>query len=328
MIRSAKSVLAVLAASVSIGLAPCAVAQDARYPSRPVTFIVPFPAGGSADAISRGLAENLSARWGQPVVVVNRPGGGTLIGLSAIASAPADGYTIGMNSISHVVQPAVRAKMPFDPVDGFSYVSKVLEAPFVLTTNASLPIRSVSELTTYMRDNPGKSNYASFGIGSAGHIFFEMLLQHTGARATHVPYKGTGEATMGQLNGDAPFMFDMIVSPMPHIEAGKLRPLMVTTAVRSKQLPDVPTSKELGMPELEMPTWFGVVGPRGLPADVQRELNAAVVAALRHPALVAVIEKSGLTPAPSTPEAFRSFVERSIASIGKAASAARIPKVD
>ncbi|MBN9428822.1 MAG: tripartite tricarboxylate transporter substrate binding protein [Burkholderiales bacterium] len=322
------SVLGALALSLSVCLAPGAVAQEGKYPSKPVTFVVPFPAGGSADSVSRALAENLSQRWSQPVVVVNRPGGGTLIGLNSIASAAPDGYTIGMNSISHVVQPAVRAKLPFHPVEGFTYISKVLEAPFVLTTNASLPVKSVPELTTYLREHPGKANYASFGVGSAGHIFFEILLQHSGVQAIHVPYKGTAEATMAQIAGDAPFMFDMIVSPMPHIKTGKLRPLMVTTSARSKQLPDVPTSKELGITDLEMPTWFGLVGPKGIAPAVLQELNAAVTAALRNPAIVEVIEKNGLTPAPSSPEEFRSFVERSINTISRAAQAAKIPKVD
>src|SRR5690606_15854317 len=155
-----------------------------------------------------------------------------------------------------------------DPVEDFTFITKLLEAPWVLTVNASMPVKSVDELTAFMKDKPGVLNYASFGVGSAGHILAEILFQHTGAQGTHVPYKGTAEATVAQLNGDAPLMFDMIVSPLPHIREGTLRPLMVTTATRSKELPDVPTSKELGITDLIMPTWFGLIGPKGMPEDI------------------------------------------------------------
>ena len=303
-------------------------AQTDTFPSKAVTVIVPFPAGGSADAASRSLAQKLSTRWKQPVIVVNRPGAGTTIGLNATATAAPDGYTIGMNSISHIVQPAVRAKLPYDSLNDFTFISKVLEAPFVLTVNASLPIHSVAQLVTYAKENPQKLNYASFGVGSAGHIFFEILAQQTGINATHVPYKGTGEATVAQLNGDSPLMFDMITSPLAQIKAGKLRPLLVTTATRSLELPTVPTSREVGIVELEMPTWFGMIGPKGIAPAIVSELNAAIVEALNAPDLIALIEKQGMTPAPSTPEQFRKFVQDSIATVQRAALAANIPKVD
>ena len=307
---------------------PSLHAQSEVFPSKAVTLIVPFPAGGSADATSRSLAQKLSARWKQPVIVVNRPGAGTTIGLNATATATPDGYTIGMNSISHIVQPAVRAKLPYDSVADFTFISKVLEAPFVLTVNAALPINSIAELVTYAKANPEKLNYASFGVGSAGHIFFEILSQQTGIRATHVPYKGTGEATVAQLNGDSPLMFDMITSPLQQIRSGKLRPLLVTTATRSNELPNVPTSRESGIVELEMPTWFGMVGPKGVPPMIVAELNAAIVEALKAPDIVALIEKQGMAPAPSTPEEFKKFVQDSIAIIQRAATLAAIPKVD
>ncbi|MDB5822425.1 MAG: hypothetical protein JWR21_1129 [Herminiimonas sp.] len=314
--------------SIAMAFAQTASAQGNTYPNKLLTLVVPFPAGGSADSVSRLLAKNLSERWRQPVVVINRPGAGTMIGLNAIATAAPDGYTIGIDSISHIVQPAVRAKILYDSLNDFTYISKLLEAPFVLTVNSSLPIYSVSDLTAYLKANPQKLNFASFGMGSAGHIFFEIYMQHTGTKATHVPYKGTGEATMAQLNGDAPLMFDMIVSPMPHIKNNRLRPLMVTTASRSKDLPDVPTSKELGIPELVMPTWFGLVGPKGISPEIQKELNSAVLAALRSPDMVELTAKQGLTPTPSTPEEFRKFVADSIRTMEKAAEVAKIAKVD
>jgi tripartite-type tricarboxylate transporter receptor subunit TctC len=318
----------IVVVSVAAMMAQIAFAQTDTFPSKPVTLIVPFPAGGSADNMARMLAKHVGDRWRQNVVVVNRPGAGTIIGLGATANAAPDGYTIGMNSISHIVQPAVRARLPFDPVNDFSYITKLLEAPFVLTVNSGLPVKSVAELTSFMKANPGKVNYASFGVGSAGHIFVEILLQHTGAIATHVPYKGTGEATMAQLNGDAPIMFDMITSPLQHIRSGKLRPLLVTTSTRSKELPDVPTGKELGISGLVMPTWFGLIGPKGIPANIQSEINAAFTSALRSPDIVAALDKQGLLAAPSTPEELRTFVVSSIDTINKTAAAANIQKVD
>ena len=320
----AKALLLLCVAS----MAPLAVASEGKFPSKPVTLIVPFPSGGSADAVGRILAKKLSDRWGQQVLVVNRPGAGTIIGLNATATAAPDGYTIGINSISHIVQPAVRSRLPYDPVNDFTFITKLLEAPYVLTVNSSLPIHSVADLTAYMNANPGKMNYASFGVGSSGHIFVEILLQHTRTEATHVPYKGTAEATMAQLNGDAPLMFDMIVSPLPHIKKGTLRPLMVTTENRSKDLPDIPTSKELGIDDLIMPTWFGLIGPKGIPPHIVKELNIAFVEALRSPEISAALEKQGLTPKPGTPEELRKFVVDSINTISKAAATANIPKVD
>lgn len=308
-------------------LAPAHAAKP-QFPDKPVTMIVPFPAGGSADAMARMLAARMSKRWNQPVIITNRPGAGTIIGLQAVANASPDGYTIGVNSISHVVQPAVRSRLPYDPVNSFTFISKLVDAPFVLTVNSALPIRTATELVDYLRKHPGKLNYASFGVGSAGHIFFEMLLQGTGVQATHVPYKGTGEATMAQLNGDTPLMFDMIVSSMPHIRGGALRPLLVTTPERSPMLPDIPTGKELGLKDLDMPTWFGMVGPRGIPPDVLQELNAAVSQALQDPEIVQAIDKQGLTPRPTTPQAFQAFVKDSIASLVRATEVAQIPKLD
>lgn len=309
-------------------LMPAAHAENATFPDKPVTMIVPFPAGGSADTVARMLARRMSQRWNQSVIVINRAGAGTIIGLQTIAKATPDGYTIGIDSISHVVQPAVRTNLPYDALKSFTFISKLVDAPFVLTINAKLPIHTLPELVEYLRQNPGKLNYASFGVGSAGHIFFEMLLQSAAVKATHVPYKGTGEATIAQLNGDAPLMFDMIVSSLPHIQNGELRPLLVTTPERSPMLPDTPTGKELGLKNMDMPTWFGLVGPRGLPTDVVKELNAAAAQALQDPAIVKAIEEQGLTPRPTTPEAFQAFAKSSVETLSHATEVAHIPKLD
>ena len=305
-----------------------AVAQNASFPDRPVKIIVPFPAGGSADGVSRLLADKLTQIWKQPVITENKPGGGTLIGLNAIAKAVPDGYTVGIDSISHIVQPAVRRNLPFRPIEDFEFVTRVMEAPFVLTVNAKLPIHDLKELLAYTKANPGKLNYASFGVGSAGHIFFEILSQQTGIKAEHIPYKGTGEATTAQIAGDVALHFDAVTSNLPFIKSGKLRALLVTTAARYRGLPDVPTSREAGIPALEMPTWFGVVAPRGVPPETVRKLNAGFVEALQLPDVQSALYAQGLTATPSSPDEFRSFAVRSLDSIRSAARTGNIPMVD
>lgn len=309
-------------------LAPFANAANAGYPNKPVTMIVPFPPGGSSDTIARMLAQRMSQRWNQSVIVVNRPGAGTIIGLGDIAKAPPDGYTIGIDSLSHVVQPAIRSHLSYDPLKSFTFISEIVDAPFVLTVNSALPIHSVSELVDYLRKKPSGLNYASFGVGSAGNIYMEMLLHSTGVKAIHIPYKGSSEATLAELRGDAPMMFDMILSSIPHIRKGELRPLLVTTPERSSMLPDTPTAKELGLKDLNMPTWFGLIGPHGIPPDEVREINAAARQALQDPAIVKAIDEQGLTPRPTTPEAFRLFVQNSIKFFGHAVEVTHIPKLD
>ena len=305
-----------------------ALGQSDNYPLRPVKLIVPFPAGGSADFVARKIAEKLSARWKQPVIVENKPGGGTIIGLNAIAKAVPDGYTIGMNSISQIIQPSVRVSLPYDTMEDFEFITKVMEAPFVLTVNTSLPIMNLKDLIAYANANPGKLNYASFGIGSAGHIFFEILAQQTGIKAVHIPFKGTSEATAAQLSGDVALMFDLAMSPLPHIKQGKLRALIVTTSHRFRELPDTPTSREAGIPELEMPTWFGIVAPRGIPPAILKQLNMSIAQVMQSPDLIAALDKQGMSSVPNSPEEFRAFIARSVKQIGDAATAANIPKVD
>lgn len=305
-----------------------ALAQSDSYPMRPVKLIVPFPAGGSADFVSRMISERLSTLWKQPVIVENKPGGGTTIGLNAIAKAAPDGYTIGMNSISHIIQPAVRTTLPYDTLEDFEFITKVMEAPFVLTVNARLPIMNLKDLVAYANSNPGVLNFASFGVGSAGHIFFEILAQHTGIKAVHIPYKGTSEATAAQLAGDVALMFDLAMSPLPHIKQGKLRALLVTTSQRFRELPDTPTSREVGIPELEMPTWFGIVAPRGIPPAILNKLNASIAQVMQSPDLISTLEKQGMSSVPNSSEEFRAFAVRSVRQIRDAATAGNIPKVD
>jgi tripartite-type tricarboxylate transporter receptor subunit TctC len=298
------------------------------FPDKPVRIVVPFPPGGSADFVGRLVAEKLTAMWGKPVLVENRPGGSATIGLGVVAKSPPDGHTIGIATGSLAIQPAIRITMPYDTLADFEFVTQVMETPFVLTVNSALPVNSLRELVAYAKANPGKLNIGSFGVGSTPHILAEILAQQTGTKIVHVPFKGSPEAIAAQLAGDVPLNFDIGMSPMPHIKAGKLRPLVVTSSRRFRELPDTPTGVEAGVPELEMPTWFGFLAPRGIPPDTLRTLNTSIVQVLKTPEVAAAFDKQAMTVVTSTPEEFRAFVTLSMQRVASAVRAANIPKSD
>lgn len=308
-------------------LAPCAgIAQT--YPDKTVRIVVPFPAGGSADFVGRIVAEKLTALWNKPVIVDNRPGGSAMIGLNAIAKSAPDGYTIGINTLGFAIQPAIRNTMPYDSLHDFEFITQIMETPFVLTVNSNLPIASLKELVTYAKANPDKLNIGSYGVGSTPHILAEILAQQAGIKIVHVPFKGSSDGMTAQLANQVQLNFDVVMSPLPHIKQGRLRPLLVTSSRRYRELPDTPTGIELGIPELEMPTWFGFVAPKNLPPDVLKKLNESIVQVLKSPEAAAAFEKQAMSIVTSSPEEFRAFVARSIRGVARAAAAANIPKAD
>ena len=305
-----------------------AAGTAAAFPDKPVRIIVPFPPGGSADFVGRLVAERLTTAWGKPVLVENRPGGSATIGLGAVAKSAPDGHTIGIATGSFAIQPAIRITMPYDSLNDFEFVTQIMESPFVLTVNSSLPVNSLKDLIAYAKSNPGKLNIGSFGVGSTPHILAEILAQQTGTKIVHVPFKGSSDGMAAQLAGDVPLNFDVVMSPLPQIKQGRLRPLVVTSQRRYKELPDTPTGVEAGIPELEMPTWFGVLAPKGVPADTLKALNTAIVQVLKQPDVGAAFDKQAMTVVTSTPEEFRGFVTRSMQRVATAVRAAGIPKSD
>jgi tripartite-type tricarboxylate transporter receptor subunit TctC len=279
----------------------------AQYPQRAIRMIVPFPPAGATDIVGRIVAQKLSERLGQPVVVENRPGAGGAIGSDIAAKSAPDGYTILMaTSSTHSVGPALQ-KLPYDPIKDFAAITHVADVPNVLVVSPKLPVANLKEFIAYAKANPGKLNFASSGMGTIVHLngeFFKML---TGVDIVHVPYKGTALSIPDLANGSVAMLFDSLASAMPNIKSGTVKPLALNAPRRSHLLPDVPTLAEAGLPAFDRYTWFGMFAPAGTPPDIVRRLQSETVAALKAPDLRERFDAVGAEPVGSTSE---QFVER------------------
>ena len=271
-----------LLAFSALAAAPMAGAQ--AYPAKPIRIVVPFPPGGATDILARAVAQKLTDAWGQAVVVDNRPGAGGNIGSEIVAKAAPDGYTLEMGTVgTHAINASLYAKMPYDHVKDFAPVILVAGVPNVLVVNPSLPVSSVQELIAYAKANPGKLNFASSGNGTSIHLAGELFKVMAGVQMTHIPYKGSAPALQDLIGGQVQLMFDNLPPSLPHIKAGKLRALAVTSATRSSALPDTPTIAESGLPGFEASSWFGVLAPAGTPPAIIAKLNAEIAAWLASP---------------------------------------------
>ena len=266
-------------------LAAClpAAAFAQGYPTRPVRLIIPFSAGGAADVPARILMQRMSEALGQQVVVENRPGAGSTIGAEAAARAVADGYTLFLLSNTHFVSAALHRKLAYDPLNDYTPVTQVTSAPNVLIVHPSLPAKSVRELIALAKAQPGRIDYASSGNGSTQHLTGALFTRMAGIEMTHIPYRGSGPVTADLLAGQVMVGFPGIAGMLPHIKSGRLRPLGVTGAKRSPELPHVPTIAEAGVTGYEMVAWFGVAAPKGLPREIQMKLHGELLRLLRIP---------------------------------------------
>jgi tripartite-type tricarboxylate transporter receptor subunit TctC len=303
-----KSLLLLLALAVTV-----VNAQD--YPSRPVRIIVPFPPGGTTDIVARLVADRLGSALGQPAVIENRGGGGGAIGATEIARAAPDGYTLGIATVStHGVNPAINPKLPYDALRDFTPISNLATVPNVVSANPSLGVHDLKELITRAKANPGKITYASAGNGSLSHMLGELFKSSTSTDLLHVPYKGVGPALNDTLGGQVNILFDNLPSSLPHIQSGKLRALAVSSAARLESLPEVPTFAEAGVPQLNDPSWFGLVGPAKLPEAILSRVHKAVASALAAPDVRDRMRQAGAVPAGNAPSEFaaqiRAEVER------------------
>jgi tripartite-type tricarboxylate transporter receptor subunit TctC len=290
------SAVVILAAGLSGG------ASAADFPSRQITFIVPYTPGGTTDIVARTVGQKLSERFGHPVVIENRPGAGGNIGMEAVAKAAPDGYTIGLGAIStNALNPFVYPSMPFDPTKAFTGISMLGTSTIVLDVGPRLPVENVAQLIDYARKHPGLG-YGTPGAGTSMHLAGIMFDQLTGAGLQHVPYKGSSQALNDMLGGHVDMLFDNLPASLPHIKAGKIKALAVTGSKRSPVLPDVPTLKELGYVGAVVDPWFAVYGPAGMPADVTNTLSAGFQWALALPDVKEKLEQAGFAPYGSSPE--------------------------
>jgi tripartite-type tricarboxylate transporter receptor subunit TctC len=300
---------AVIGAAAALVGVPAAVHAQQQYPSKPIRFVVPYPAGGPLDTVARLLGQKVSEAVKQPLVIDNKPGAGGNIGADAVAKAPADGYTILMGAVAtHAINPSLYPNMPYDAARDFAPITQVASTPNVLVVNPSVPASSVREFIAYAKAHPGKLNFGSGSTGSAGHLAGELFKTMAGVEMTHVPYKGAGPAMNDLIGGQIQLMFDNLASSLGQVRAGKVRALAVTTARRSALAPDLPTIAESGLPGFDISTWFGVFAPAGTPRDVLERLHAEFAHALAAPELREKMLNLGAEPVGSTPDQFAAYI--------------------
>ena len=314
-----KSVLRSLlcgAAALTMSFANLASAADA-WPTKPITLIVPWAAGGSTDILARTLSEQLTKSLGQPVIVDNRPGASGNIGSAMVARAKPDGYTLLIGSMStHAMNPALMPNMPFKGVDDFTPLGLLAYVTNTMVVNASVPVHNVKELIAYAKANPGKVAYASAGPGSTNHLSAVLFEKMAGVQLLHVPYKGGAPAVVDTLEGQTQLLFSAGTQTLTHVKSGKLRLLAVTEAKRSPLLPNVPTVGET-LPGYELSVWYGAFGPKNMPAELVTRLNNEINRAMALPDVKAKMESIGVETATSTPQEFGKILRRDADRYGK-----------
>ena len=297
-----------LSAAVAASACMSSVAFAQAWPGKPVRVVVAFTAGGTTDLLARGVSQQLADKLKQPFIIDNKPGAGGNLGTEIVVRAPADGYTLIVNSVGPMaVNPTLYPKLPYDPLSDLIPIVQIANVPNVLVVHPSVPAKTLDEFVAYAKANPGKLNCSSTGIGTSSHLSCYVLARRAGFEAVHVPYKGA-EALRDLLSGRVQFMFATIPSVKAHIDAGTLRAVAVSSLKRSRSLPDVPTVAERGYAGFEAGSWFGFFAPKGTPAEVVATLNKAVNEIIGVPAMEASLVKEGADPAGGTPQAFGAFV--------------------
>jgi len=311
MNHSLRKTLRCLAAVAAVACGPHAPAMADSWPTRPVKLIVTFVPGGGADIIGRYVAKHLGDALGQPVVVENKPGAGGLVGVQAGLAAPADGYTFVLISSSYTVNPSLY-KLKFDPVQDITPIAQVSKGPLLVVANPKLPVKDLKDLIALGKAKPGALNYASSGQGSMLHLAAALFADEADIDMRHVPYKGGGAALTDVMSGQVDLYFAATASALPHVKSGKLRALAVTTDSRIPALPDVPTIAESGFKGYEATLWYGIIGPKGLPADIVKRMNAEVNKVLAMKETPAKLEVDGAMPGGGSPAEFQQTIAREI----------------
>ena len=295
-----------------------------KFPSGPVRMIVPFPAGGTTDILARELAQELGQKWNVPVVVDNKAGASGSIGSEQLVRSAPDGTTLMVTATHHVINPSLMKGLKYDTRREFTNIAQVAAVPNVLVVHPSLGVNSVQELIQKARDNPGKLNFGSTGIGGANHLAGELFKHTAKVDIVHVPYKGAAPALNDLLGGQIPMMFDSLPGVMQHIKAGKLKALAVTTKQRAKTLPDVPTMQEAGVKDFEATAWFGLYGPAKMPPELLRKISADVLDALKSPTVQAKYAAQGAEPGSMSQPEFSKFVDAELTRWNNVVTAANV----
>ena len=301
-----------LVPALALGVVLAPAPGHAEYPDKPIRLYVPFPAGGAVDIVARVVAAKIADDLGKPIIIENKAGAGGIIATDATAKAPADGYTLLLTTPNHTINAALQPSLPYDTAKDIAPISIVAEVPEVLVSHPAAPFKTFPEFVVYAKQNPGKLNYASAGIGTLPHITMELLLQRTGTQVAHVPYRGAAPAMNDLLSGVVQLKLDTYATSNPHVAAGKLNMLGIASLKRSRLMPDTPTIAEMGLPGYEGILWIGLVSAAGTPQPVIEKLAAASARAARAPDVVERFRNIGVDPVGGTTAEFAALIAREL----------------
>jgi tripartite-type tricarboxylate transporter receptor subunit TctC len=306
---------------LGLGLSVCGAAQAQAFPSKPIKIVVPYPPGGANDIVARLLAQKLQDQLGQTVVVENKAGASGNTGADVVAKGQADGYTLILVTTGHSIAPSLYAKLPYDIRTDLTPVSTLISGPMLVLTNPNGPLKTVADLLGAAKAKPGALNYGSAGNGSTTHLAAELIAHTAGVKFNHVPYKGSAPAMVDVMAGNAELVIDLMLSSVPHVKAGKLRAIAITSAQRDPSLPEVPTLAEAGLPGLEMSVWNGLMVPAATPKDVVAKLNAEIRKAMGTPEMKERINGQGFAVLTGSPEQFSGLLRSEMDRWAKAVKA-------